>query len=304
MKQSTSSSLWSLFGEDEKEVAEILLNLPNLIFKSESRLRFASGWGVKRRRSAIDSNPPPLPRLRPSSPHLHRETDTERRPKKIKTEASSPSTPLSFSPSESDDKSNHSRKKLSKKRKKEEWLEITERLIQRRELLRGEIETVKSYYNKLKTLNLELKAKKQKLRFNKSSKIGMESQRIIQSTLVENAQIHCVVHHHHHHHHQQHQQQSYGSHTSENFQYPFGHVSPLMSSGSRLGNVNHMGPLGIPDLNVVASVEETFGTDSSQPLDHNRAVTDDRAKAAEARKRRMVRIKEMKSSVAAIKPPR
>ncbi|THG11383.1 hypothetical protein TEA_018492 [Camellia sinensis var. sinensis] len=209
MKQSTSSSLWSLFGEDEIEVAEILVNLPNLIFKSESRLRFASGWGVKRRRSAIDSNPLPLPQLGFVC-HLVSKSCFD---------------VFKVSPV------------LEERGVVGDYREINsaQRIVERGKY---EIETVKSYYNKLKTLNLELKAKKRK------------APDWAMSTILVQLQT------------------------------------------------------SIPDLNVVASVEETFGTDSSQPLDHNRAVTDDRAKAAEARKRRMVRIKEMKSAVAAIKPPR
>lgn len=64
--------------------------------------------------------------------------------------------------------------------------------------------------------------------------------------------------------------------------------------------VKSMCPLGIPDLNVAA--EEAFGVDAPQPLDHFRALTESRAKAAEARRRRMIRIKEMKNSSATIKP--
>lgn len=65
--------------------------------------------------------------------------------------------------------------------------------------------------------------------------------------------------------------------------------------------VKSVGPLGIPDLNVAAA-EETFGVDAPQPLDRFRALTESRAKAAEARRRRMIRIKAMKNSLATIKP--
>lgn len=83
------------------------------------------------------------------------------------------------------------------------------------------------------------------------------------------------------------------SHTSRNLQYRHGQMPQL--------KVKSVGPLGIPDLNVAAA-EETFGVDAPRPLDHFRALTESRAKAAEARRRRMIRIKEMKNSLATIKP--
>ncbi|KAE9445409.1 hypothetical protein C3L33_22693, partial [Rhododendron williamsianum] len=55
---------------------------------------------------------------------------------------------------------------------REERLEIIEELTQRRELLKGEIEAVKSYYNKLRAINLDLKAKKRELETCK--KFGIE----------------------------------------------------------------------------------------------------------------------------------
>ncbi|PSR99586.1 Peptide chain release factor 1 like [Actinidia chinensis var. chinensis] len=271
MKHSTSStncSLSTLFTDDEIEVSEILPNLPNLIFESEPRYRFSVKWGDKRRRSGIGLSP---------SPSL-----LQRRPK-VKAEASSPATPLSFSPSESDEKSKHSHKKVTKKRTREEWLEIIDGLIQSRELLRGEIETVKSYFKKLKAINLDLKAKQQEIRFCiKTTHSEIKSSHcIIPSTLAQkdHPQTQSMVH-------QQplfFGQTVYGSHTSENLQYPYGH----------LGKVNHMGALLIPDLNIAA--EETFGVDNPQPLDQSRV------KAAEARRRRFVKMREMKNSV---RPPR
>ncbi|XP_057470068.1 uncharacterized protein LOC130759030 isoform X2 [Actinidia eriantha] len=247
MKQSTSStncSLSTLFTDDEIEVSEILPNLPNLIFESEPRYRFSVKWGDKRRRSGIGLSP---------SPSL-----LQRRPK-VKAQASSPATPLSFSPSESDEKSKHSHKKVPKKRTREEWLEIIDGLIQSRELLRGIRFCIKTTHSEIKS-----------------------SHYIIPSTLAQNQdhpQTQSMIH-------QQplfFGQTVYGSHTSENLQYPYGH----------LGKVNHMGPLLIPDLNIAA--EETFGVDNPQPLDQSRV------KAAEARRRRIVKMREMKNSV---RPPR
>lgn len=95
---------------DEIEVSSILLELPHLIFESESRPRFSFTWGLKRKRSTVakeqvgatyspalklsSSSPPPPP---PSLPYK-----TEELMEKVLT--SSPATPLSFSPSESDEK--------------------------------------------------------------------------------------------------------------------------------------------------------------------------------------------------------
>ncbi|KAG5543016.1 hypothetical protein RHGRI_015938 [Rhododendron griersonianum] len=296
MEQSTSSSFLStLFTGYEIEIADVLLHLPNLIYEPKSPYRFSVNWMSKRRRSAINSSPYQSP-----SVQVKRETD-EGRPR-IKAEASSPATPLSFSPSESDGKSKDSIKKVSNKREREEWIGIIDGLVQQRELLRGEIETVKSYFNKLQAVNWELKAKKKELQFylgnphlEKSLNLGMKlNQPIMQSPMIQNQdhpQIHSMIH-----------RQPFildwtayksSSDTSRNLQYRHGQMPQL--------KVKSVGPLGIPDLNVAAA-EETFGVDAPQPLDRFRALTESRAKAAEARRRRMIRIKEMKNSLATIKP--
>ncbi|KAL6982674.1 hypothetical protein U1Q18_016062 [Sarracenia purpurea var. burkii] len=258
--------------------------------------------------------PPPPPHHSPSSSPSTPlpmtclgETETEKRRPNVKAEASSPATPLSFSPSESDEKSKHSRKKISGKRTREEWLEIIDGLVRRRELLRGEIETVNGYYNKLKASNLELKAKKQELGLNrgktqleiiKSVNLGME---LSKSTQVENKNHPQILHYDLHKQPCVSNQRVFGSQeNSQNFQDPYNQISPLLSG---LGAVNPTSPLGIPDLNVAAV--EIFAMEFPQPLDKSRAVlTDNKAKAAEARRRRMVKMKEMKNSFAAIKPMR
>lgn len=117
MKQSTSGGtyvLHTLFTEKELEVGDILLDLEDLFLESEIRTKFSFKWGARKRRSAINSTPSP-PRLR-SSPCLQKPKQEEReidsRIPKLKTEVTSPSTPLAFSPSESEEKS----KKTSKKK--------------------------------------------------------------------------------------------------------------------------------------------------------------------------------------------
>ena len=66
---------------DEFEVVDILLQIPHIIFEFESRLPLT--WGFRRKRSAID----PSLSLAPTCANV-----------------SSPTTPLSFFPSESDGK--------------------------------------------------------------------------------------------------------------------------------------------------------------------------------------------------------
>ncbi|KAF7137714.1 hypothetical protein RHSIM_Rhsim07G0247700 [Rhododendron simsii] len=168
MEQSRSSSrsrtesyLPTLIGPKEIEVSQILLDIPNLI-RREFPSQFHVIWGGKRKRSAID--------LSPSQGEEERET--EKRPK-IKVEASSPTTPFSFSPTEeSDEKSKLSLKKSSAKTTREERLEMIDELTQHRELLKGENEAVKSYYNKLKAINSDLKEKKREMEMCK--KFGVE----------------------------------------------------------------------------------------------------------------------------------
>lgn len=103
-------------------------------------------------------------------------------------------------------------------------------------------------------------------------------------------------------------QTAYGSQTIENSQqHPYGQISPFLSSGSGSGEVKEMGPLCIPDLNASASGETFgFGVSSSQPLDRSRGLVvveldDHKARASEARRRRMIKMKEMKGSFVSIK---
>lgn len=175
-------------------------------------------------------------------------------------------------------------------------MEIIDELTQRRELLQREIEAVKSYYDKLKAINMDLKAKKRELEMCK--KFGVELNK------SKNAENHQDYYYYYSMAHQQPSnadQTAYGSRTTERFQqHPHDKIPHFLSSGFGSGEVKQVGPLCIPDLN--ASVEETFVVDSSQPLDRSRAVVavvgdDGKARAAaEARRRRMVKMKEMKGS--------
>ena len=116
---SPCDSLVSLFDDDELEVSKILFEIPRIIFQSENRNRLLVAWGVRKRRSAIDPDlyPPSVPSS--SSPHLPSSCvgptcDDDDPPAKV--EPSSPATPLSFSPSESDGKSKRSKKSVSSKK--------------------------------------------------------------------------------------------------------------------------------------------------------------------------------------------
>ncbi|KAI8548943.1 hypothetical protein RHMOL_Rhmol07G0312800 [Rhododendron molle] len=297
MEQSTSSSrsktesyLPTLFGPKEIEVSQVLLDIPNLI-QREFPSQFHVIWGGKRKRSAIDSSP-----SQEEEKRLKEERESEKRPK-VKVEALSPTTPFSFSPSESDEKSKLSLKKPSSRTTREERLEIIEELTQRRELLKGEIEAVKSYYNKLKAINLDLKAKKRELETCK--KFGIE---LREFNRVENQDYYYMLHRQP----SNVDQTEYGSQTIENSQqHPYGQISPFLSSGSGSGEVKEMGPLCIPDLNASAS-GETFGVGYSQPLDRSRGLVvveldDNKARASEARRRRMIKMKETKGSLVSIK---
>ncbi|KAI4336776.1 hypothetical protein L6164_015258 [Bauhinia variegata] len=329
MKQSIGNG-HAMLTADEIEVAEILVHLPNLILESESRRQFPFSWGFKKRRSAIDVSPVPAPSLRglrlsaspaPSPSPLHRATcgfvgpscDTQA-PPLVKPEATSPATPLSFSPSESDEKPILLKRRTPLNRKREEYLKIIHELTERRDLLRAEVENVKRYYDELKIFNLKLKARKKELnagpkRENPYLENGLplplahyNSVNVSSSSDVENQ-----VHHH---------QQQLSS--SQNYLSPVfnqtcgisqtsgrvqcGYSQPTTSLPSSLGvvNGNLVGPIGIPDLNV--SLEESIAADPCQPLDLSMGNKNlNRAMAAQARQKR-IQIYRVKNPIGISKP--
>lgn len=89
-------SLVSLFDDDELEVSETLLQVPRIIFESQNRNRFLFTWGVRRKRSVIrrSSSVASVPLMDPTCDATGPTANS-----------SSPATPISFSPSESDDRS-------------------------------------------------------------------------------------------------------------------------------------------------------------------------------------------------------
>ncbi|KAJ7957871.1 Dihydroxy-acid dehydratase 1 [Quillaja saponaria] len=319
MNQSIDNS----FSADEIEVAGILLDLPNLISESESlsRNRFSFTWGSKRRRSAIDGSPA-LPPLLPSSfsvpsPTPVRQDDTHGGsgvvgptcvadgPIKVKSEAPSPATPLSFSPSESDEKSNPMERKINHKRKSEELLQTIQGLTEHRNLLLGEIENVKRYYGDLKSYNLRLKAKEQELSLvgikgeNPYMEIGYSANFNNQEDYHQQQQFPSSVHHHPP---LIFNQMSEQSQIFETRPYPSSHLTTSFLSSSGLDMMNsNMGPLGIPDLNV--SPCDTGAMDScSQPLDPSMGNTNlSKVMAAQARQKR-IQICRVKNSSSPSKP--
>ncbi|KAJ9674952.1 hypothetical protein PVL29_024080 [Vitis rotundifolia] len=230
---SPCDSLESFFDDNELKVSEILIQIPLIIFQAENRHRLLVTWGVRKRRSAIDPDlyPPSVPSS--SSPHLPGTcvgpTCNDDDPQ-AKVEPSSPATPLSFFPSESDGKSKRSKKSVSSKKKKENLLKMVEDLTHQKELLKMEIENVQQFYNQLKALNSELKTKKQ---------LNLDT--VIVEARVESRE-------------QAHPQQ----------------LLPLLLHDSTPTSAlvaNPMGPCVIPDLNVYP--KETLGLELIAPLDLN-----------------------------------
>ncbi|KDP36919.1 hypothetical protein JCGZ_08210 [Jatropha curcas] len=160
---------------DEIEVAAILLELPALIVESDSALRLPLSWGAKRRRSA--NEPSFLHGVRlpsPSVPSIHGSGSGggsgvlvscafESEKPAVKVGTSSPATPLSFSPSESDEKRKRLKRKASVKKTKEHWLEVIEKYTKSNESLAKDIAQMKCYYEKMKENNLLLQARKQEV---------------------------------------------------------------------------------------------------------------------------------------------
>ncbi|XP_022752000.1 uncharacterized protein LOC111300637 [Durio zibethinus] len=301
---------------EEIEVANILLELPHLIFEYESRPRFSFTWGAKRKRSnaskpEVAATSLPALKLSPSQPPslpsniVGSTYETEALMKKALT--SSPATPLSFSPSESDEKPLPSKKKASVnslKQTKEQLLEMMEDFTRRNELLKKDIENKRLFLNQQKAENLELKAKKQKAflfnelsqsppkaeesRLETSKSLNFETQLTQISVETQNT---TPQDHHHYHRQQQISTRVYQqpfimdqmvckSKMNKNPQYPYARmISWLPSNTGGLSRVHdNVGPLGLLDLNF--SVEEAFGFSSSKSTDLD-TVT--KARAAQAR---------------------
>ncbi|OMO75396.1 hypothetical protein COLO4_26143 [Corchorus olitorius] len=266
------------FSRDDFEVAKILKELPYLILDYESRPRIPFSWGAKRKRSALAKEdfpvkslppvkiPPPSPEL-PSSSVLV--LSSEVAAEKVLT--SSPATPLSFSPSESDEKPLPSQKRASSVN-----------------ALKRDIENKKLCLDQQKAKNMELKAKKEELSLSilKANEPPLEPMEIESILGV--------------HHHQQiisakmYQQPLKMDQTvwklamNSNPEYPYNNNNSRMISWSNsnsggLSKVHdNIGPLGLLDLNV--SAEEAYGFSSPAPVD---PIYTAKARAAAARSNRI-----------------
>lgn len=175
MKQRTSEAdLHFFFTEEEKEVAAILLDLQFCKIQKGVRgcwpLEWATEeilvWGRKRKRSvlAVASSSSPSPSPGPFVQRRRTCAQIECGMKtggQVKVEATSPATPLAFSPSESDDnKSKHCHRKSSKKRSRDELLKTVNELTDNKIALSRELERVQRHYDSILAYNRQLKAMK------------------------------------------------------------------------------------------------------------------------------------------------
>ncbi|KAI4316940.1 hypothetical protein L6164_024864 [Bauhinia variegata] len=330
MKQSIGNGD-AMLTADESEVVEILVQLSNLILESETRRRFSFAWGSKKRRSAIDigsvtapshlrlrlsASPTPAPAPAPSP--LHQAANAvggvvgpscdAQAPPLVKVEATSPATPLSFSPSESDEKPNLLKRRTPLNKKREEYLKTIHELTERRDLLQGEVENVKRYYGELKALNLKLKARQKEL----NAGVKRENPNLeISLSLAHQNSVNLSSSH-------DHRQLQLQLPSSQHFLSPIlnqaSGLSQTQTSGSvqngynlpttslPSSNSNMVGSIGIPDLNV--SLEESFAVDSCQPFDPsmaNKNLSRARAMAAQARQKR-IQIYRVKNPIGISKP--
>ncbi|TKY75251.1 hypothetical protein E2542_SST04018 [Spatholobus suberectus] len=240
----------------ENEVAEILVKLRSLIREFECGCGILPlAWGRKRRRSAIAVSP--------------------------KAEASSPATPFSFSPSESDDNpTTLLRRNVSLKRKREHYLKIIQDLTKDNDLLCGEIKNVQCYFDKLKDYNLKLKARKQELSDGPSQGDLVHKQPQLQLQMQFPGMAHnppLIL-----------------NQTAGPAQIRDGEGAALQACGHAATSLgvpsfsNDVGPSGIPDLNL--PLDESMTTEFCEALDVNVSVANknlSRAMAAQARQNRL-----------------
>ncbi|KAK7283415.1 hypothetical protein RIF29_12916 [Crotalaria pallida] len=258
----------------ENEVVEILAEFRTIRLSNlDSGFQFSLGWGRKGLRSAISAATPS------SSPSL---------PPSKAAEASSPATPLSFSPSESEEKRTLLRKNVSLKRKRDHYLKTIEDLTKDNDLLNGEVKNVRSHLEKLKDFNLKLKARKHELSLRHEPQPILFPPPLIHDQMVKPIQIsddavsvaiaQPQV--------QQQERLSFGM--------------PSLSSSSNpngLGsNSNVVGPIGIPDLNLLPVEEEPMTVECGEMSEANQNLS--RAIAAAQTRQKRIEICKVKNLVA------
>ncbi|MCL7026740.1 hypothetical protein MKW94_007331 [Papaver nudicaule] len=255
MKQRTSNNNGGYpdFSEKEYEIADILIQLPKLIKNSELNYLIQLSWGAKRRRSA--SGTPSSSTVSPSSPptHLNNRSLPPPPPCSKVDFISSPNTPLSFIVhSDSDSKPNKSlKRKLPKKKTKEEWQELEMDVKDRNCTLKKEVQIVMEHYKTLKAQNLKLKSM-----LGKTSNDGLQELDLF----VEEPTTAPVP---------QQQQQVLGVGAEPRYvcqqpqtTFQFLDTKPQFGSESsrflqpQATMSQHLGPLGIPDLNFVVNHDE------------------------------------------------
>ncbi|KAI7726432.1 hypothetical protein M8C21_026186 [Ambrosia artemisiifolia] len=155
--------------EDEVKVANILLTFPKIILKSELINRYSFTWGVKKKRSVLNSSVSPSP-----LPLTERRVGEDVTEKVTAADADkSPSTPLSFLPSGSGsdcvDKRKSKTSSSGKKRKAtNDLVESYNRMHQEREILLKETKAMKTLHQELSSTNRELKAIIQKVNYTRN----------------------------------------------------------------------------------------------------------------------------------------
>ncbi|KAI3890442.1 hypothetical protein MKW92_031482 [Papaver armeniacum] len=263
MKQRTSSNSnnggYSDFSQKEYEIADILIQLPQLILNSELNYLIQLSWGAKRNRTDIFRTPSSST-VSPTSPsthlsHLYNRNQSLPPPPFSKVDViSSPNTPLSFLPqSDSDSKPNKSlKKKVPKKKTVEEWRDKLAEVQDGNHALKKGVETVREHFNTLKAQNSRLKSILSK-RSNGLQELDL---------FVKEEPITAPA--------QQQEHQVFGVGVEPRFVYPqqetpfqfidlkpqFGaeslrYLQPQITMGQQ-----HLGPSGIPDLNFVANLDE------------------------------------------------
>ncbi|KAL8218439.1 hypothetical protein R6Q57_021812 [Mikania cordata] len=261
--------------EEEAEVAEILLTLTKIIEKSELLRRRRLTWGTKKKRSALVSK-------EESSPSPEKVTAVEA--------GESPSTPLCFLPSGSGSDGSDKRKPPSsvkknfKRKATDDLMENYCKMQQEKEILLNETKAMKTLHQELTSANLELKAIIQKVNYSRN---------IIdhQSYHPQNAMFVPATPQH------QHCQQLMVD--PNNGKLVAVSSSGNSHSGGNFGLFNQIDPR-------VKIHGETFDfLASSQPLDQSKYCVmdnDPRVRtAAAARKMRMLRMKENKKDLLALK---
>ncbi|KAG9442571.1 hypothetical protein H6P81_018425 [Aristolochia fimbriata] len=151
--------------EDEFEVCGILLELLELARRSPNPF-FNVRWGAKRRRSAEDDCRSPSPA---AAPPCSSGGGGGGGKSHGKVEASSPASPLCFSPSDTECKSRPSKRTVAKKKTIKELTEMVRALGAQQEQLNLEISKVIKYRDGLLGENLQLKSKQLKMKHQHSN---------------------------------------------------------------------------------------------------------------------------------------